>query len=60
MKNTLLQVIELIEGPSTSKKVLNRVSELIKPQDVVMVILDSDHSYDHVLDECEPIPDLLA
>lgn len=46
------EFIELIEGPSTSKKVLNRVSELIKPQDVVMVILDSDHSYDHVLDEC--------
>lgn len=51
-EHPLAEFIELIEGPSTSKKVLNRVSELIKPQDVVMVILDSDHSYDHVLDEC--------
>ena len=51
-EHPLAEFIELIEGPSTSKRVLNRVSELIKPQDVVMVILDSDHSYDHVLDEC--------
>ena len=51
-EHTLTDLIELIEGPSTSKDVLDRVSEFIKPQDVVMVILDSDHSHDHVLDEC--------
>ncbi len=44
--------IKLIEGPSTSQDVLQQVSIEIKTTDVVMVILDSDHSYDHVLSEC--------
>lgn len=51
-EHPLSEFIELIEGPSTSKEVLDKVSELINPHDVVMVILDSDHSRDHVLDEC--------
>ena len=44
--------ITLLEGPSTSKDILQKVSSEIKETDVVMVILDSDHSYDHVLAEC--------
>ena len=45
-------LIKLIEGPSTSEEVLQQVSTEIKKNDVVMVILDSDHSYEHVLSEC--------
>jgi cephalosporin hydroxylase len=36
---------------STSASALSRVAELIGPGDSVMVLLDSDHSRDHVLEE---------
>ena len=40
--------IELIEGSSTDPGVLDSLSEIRQPDDKVMVILDSDHSYEHV------------
>ncbi len=43
--------IELIEGSSTDSSVIERVKALIGPDDKVMVVLDSDHSRDHVLAE---------
>ncbi|WP_029005306.1 cephalosporin hydroxylase family protein [Azorhizobium doebereinerae] len=43
--------IELIEGPSTAPETMARVRAAIPPGATVMVILDSDHSRDHVLDE---------
>lgn len=43
--------VKLVEGGSTSSDVLDQVKGMIKPDDRVMVILDSDHSYDHVLSE---------
>ena len=44
--------IYLIDGPSTASETLEKVQSQISDNDVVMVILDSDHSYDHVLEEC--------
>lgn len=43
--------VELIEAPSTAPEAMDQVRAHIKPGDRVMVILDSDHSYAHVLDE---------
>ena len=43
--------IEYIHGSSASEETLRRVKEKIKPSDKVLVILDSDHSKDHVLKE---------
>lgn len=43
--------IKLIEGPSTDVDTLEQVKELIPDGANVMVILDSDHSRDHVLEE---------
>jgi cephalosporin hydroxylase len=43
--------VELIEGSSTSPDVLDAVAGRVGGQDKVMVVLDSDHSRDHVLDE---------
>jgi len=43
--------IELIEGPSTSVETMDRVRAAIPAGASVMVVLDSDHSRDHVLDE---------
>ncbi len=43
--------ITLIEGPSTTAETLARVAAEIPEGASVMVVLDSDHSRDHVLDE---------
>ena len=43
--------IHYLKGSSTSDNIKNQLSDLISPSDKVMVILDSDHSKDHVLKE---------
>ncbi|WP_332658259.1 cephalosporin hydroxylase family protein [Brevundimonas sp.] len=43
--------IVLIEGSSTEQSVIDKVKSEIRPDDRVMVVLDSDHSRDHVLAE---------
>lgn len=43
--------IELIEGPSTAPETVARVDKAIPKDASVMVVLDSDHSKDHVLAE---------
>jgi cephalosporin hydroxylase len=44
--------IDLVEGSSVAEPTLARVRALIPPGARVMVVLDSDHSRDHVLAEC--------
>ncbi len=43
--------IKYLIGSSTSEEIVEEVRSLIKPSDRVMVILDSDHSAEHVLRE---------
>jgi len=43
--------ITYITGSSISDEVISRVKSAIKPDDKVMVVLDSDHSKAHVLEE---------
>lgn len=50
-KHPLSHRVTLIEGPSTAPDVMARVRKEIPEGAKVMVILDSDHSHDHVLDE---------
>lgn len=45
--------ITLIEGSSTAPNIVERVKGLIKPEEKVLVILDSCHSKQHVLKELE-------
>ena len=47
----MFERIELIEGSSTAPDVINRVRSMVGPAERVLVILDSNHSRDHVLDE---------
>jgi cephalosporin hydroxylase len=49
----LARYITLIEGSSTDSAILRQVKALIAPQECVMIILDSNHSYRHVLDELQ-------
>ena len=49
----LYDMIALVEGSSTETETIKFVSSLIKADESVMVILDSNHSKSHVLDELE-------
>jgi cephalosporin hydroxylase len=52
--------ITLLEGSSTAANIVSQVKALIKPDDVVLVILDSDHSYAHVTAELEAYSSLVS
>jgi len=43
--------ITLVEGSSTAPATLRRVEEIVGGEENVLVFLDSDHTYQHVLDE---------
>lgn len=47
----LASSIELIQGSSTAAATVEAVASRIKPGECVLVILDSNHSYAHVLEE---------
>jgi cephalosporin hydroxylase len=52
-KHPLADYITLIEGDSTDPGVLEAVTRQITPNDCVLIILDSNHSYAHVSKELE-------
>src|SRR5690242_20081329 len=52
--------IELIEGSSTAAEVVARVHELAMPQLSTLVILDSNHTHDHVLGELNSYAPLVS
>ncbi len=43
--------IDLLEGSSTAPEIVAQVAALVKPGEKVLVVLDSNHSKGHVLDE---------
>jgi len=43
--------IELVEGSSIAPEIVSRVRAGIKPAETVLVLLDSNHTRDHVLEE---------
>jgi cephalosporin hydroxylase len=43
--------INLFEGSSTDPQVYEEIKKLIKPTDKVMVLLDSNHTHEHVFEE---------
>lgn len=52
--------ITMIEGSSTDAHVVEQVRALIQPDDVVLVLLDSNHTKDHVLTELEAYAPLVS
>ena len=52
--------ITLIEGSSTAPSVIDQVSDFASSAEVVLVVLDSDHSYQHVSDELEAYSPLVS
>ncbi|EKE08790.1 MAG: hypothetical protein ACD_16C00256G0011 [uncultured bacterium] len=49
----LSPLIKLIEGDSAAPEIVKKVEGFIKPNDTVLVLLDSDHSKAHVARELE-------
>lgn len=49
----LFEYIDLIEGGSTDEQSIAVVESLLKPKETILVILDSNHSYEHVTRELE-------
>jgi len=52
--------ITLIEGGSTEEAIVNQVKSMVKKDETVLVILDSNHSKQHVLNELEAYHDLVS
>ncbi|MCB1367192.1 MAG: class I SAM-dependent methyltransferase [Rhodobacteraceae bacterium] len=52
--------IRLVEGSSVAEETLDAVRALIPEGARVMAVLDSDHSYTHVLEECRAYGDLVT
>jgi cephalosporin hydroxylase len=49
----LSSFITLIEGSSVAPEVVSKVSQLVRPGEIVLVILDSNHTRNHVAAELE-------
>ena len=52
--------VVLIQGGSTDRDVLDKIKAEIPEGARVMVVLDSDHSRDHVLDECRTYGEIVT
>jgi cephalosporin hydroxylase len=59
-QHKLSSYITLIEGSSTSSIVLDQVRANLKINERVLVILDSNHSYQHVMDELNCYADVVS
>ena len=53
-------LITLLEGSSTAPEMVNQVKSLVKDGETVLVILDSNHSRQHVADELEAYHDMVS
>lgn len=52
--------IEIIEGSSTDSRVVNEVVEIAKIHSSILVLLDSNHTHEHVLGELNAYADLVS
>lgn len=52
--------ITLIEGSSTSPDIVSQVKALVQPSEIVLIILDSNHTYQHVYNELEAYAPLVS
>jgi cephalosporin hydroxylase len=59
-KHEMFDLITMLEGSSTDPEIVAQVKSLIKPGETVLVILDSNHSKQHVADELVAYHDLVT
>lgn len=58
--HAMFKRIELIEGSSVSKEVIEKLRASIQDNETVLVMLDSNHTHDHVLKELELYSDFVT
>lgn len=58
--HALAGLISLIEGSSTDPEIVAQVHALVHPGQTVLVILDSNHTYAHVLAELQAYGDMVS
>ncbi|MCE2595576.1 cephalosporin hydroxylase family protein [Motilimonas cestriensis] len=51
LKHPLSPWIEMLEGSSTDKSIVSKVRDIAQNYNTILVILDSNHTHQHVLDE---------
>lgn len=59
-EHELFEYITIIEGSSISPIIVGQVKSLVDPEETVLVILDSNHSKDHVLEELNAYSKLVS
>ena len=59
-EHELFEYISLVEGSSVEPQTIANVKSFVKPGEKVFVVLDSDHSKQHVLAELEAYCDLVS
>lgn len=59
-EHPLSDLITLIEGSSTEPEIVEQVRNAIRPDETVLIVLDSDHSYDHVMAELKAYAPLVS
>lgn len=59
-EHPLSNLITLIEGSSTAPEIVEQVRNAIRPDETVLVVLDSNHSYDHVMAELKAYAPLVS
>ena len=59
-KSVVRNQITFVEGNSTSEEVVAKVRQLITKDDIVLVILDSNHTEEHVYNEMELYGELVT
>lgn len=58
--HALYSYITLVEGSSVAPQVVEQVKEMVKPGESVLVLLDSNHTKQHVLDELRSYASLVS
>lgn len=56
----LIDLIAMFEGSSTDPEIVAAVSAAIRPGERVLVVLDSNHTYDHVMGELQAYAPLVT
>ena len=59
-QHALKKYVTLIEGDSVAESITQKVKSQIDPDDKVMVILDSNHTYQHVMNELHAYADMVT
>ena len=59
-EHSLYPYITMIEGSSIDSAIVEEVKTHIQPNDTVLVLLDSNHTYDHVLEELRMYSEMVS